>query len=62
MKVKFGDLTVYQAAQICQRPNCTGCPLSDSPLLCNVSRYACSTNYNGCLEEEIDLPDEEAEK
>lgn len=59
MKVKFGDLTVYQAAQICKRPSCTGCPLSDRPLLCIIARYACSTDYNGNLEVEIDLPDKE---
>lgn len=59
MKIKFGDLTVYQAAQFCKRAHCEGCPLYDRPSLCNVAKNACGAGYNGCLEAEIDLQDEE---
>lgn len=62
MKVKFGDMTVYQVAQICKRAHCEGCPLFDRPLLCNVVRDACGAGHNGSLEEEVDLPDEEVEE
>lgn len=59
MKVKFEELTVHQAAQICKRAHCEGCLLEDRPLLCNVARNACGADYKGCLEEEIELPDKE---
>lgn len=63
MKVKFGELTVYQAAQICKRAHCEGCPLEDRPsLLCNVVRNACGADYKGYLEEEIELPDKKEDK
>ena len=62
MKIKFGNLTVYQAAQFCKRAHCEGCPLEDRASLCNVVRYACGADYKGCLEEEIELPDKKEDK
>ena len=61
MKVKFGDLTVRQAKELCKkREKCCGCPIQ---LFCThiFDRDPCSfPEYK--LETEIDLPDEEESK
>ena len=58
MKVKFGDFTVRQLADICNsHENCRGCPFIDEALSmrCKVALLASKTY----LEFKIDLPDEE---
>ena len=61
MKVKFGDLTVRQAKELCENSKmCRGCPIRE---FCTQTFDNDPCNFQEHeLETEIDLPDEEVKE
>lgn len=58
MKVKFGDITARQLAEICNAHiGCSGCPFINKAD--SAKCYAALSATEANLEEKIDLPDEE---
>lgn len=58
MKVKFGDLTIRQAKELCEkRTSCFGCPIK--ACCSNAIPFYPSDIEDEDIESEIDLPDEE---
>lgn len=59
MKVKFGDMTVMQVKEICNKhcPSCEKCPLHPDTMCFVASNISARV-----LNKKIDLPDEEDER